>query len=102
MSIHRLRAYANQCIQAACGDKFSEVILGHIAGLRTYDVGNIRKMKKDYDKAISLLTLDKSKQYEDLIGDLTVNNTTNKIIINEIEHLKQEILRLQNSVLVQS
>lgn len=98
MSIHRLRAYANQCIQAACGDKFSEVMLGHIGGLRSYDVGNIRKMKKDYDKAIPELTLDKSRQYEDLKETMTAENKSTKIVMDEIEHLKQEILRLQNSV----
>ena len=98
MSIHRLRAYANQCLTDAVSARFADVIKGHIGGLRTYDVGNIRKMKKDYDKAIPLLTLDKSKQYEDLLESSQAENKTAKIVMSEIENLKQEILRLQNSI----
>ena len=67
MTMHRFRAYANQCITDAVSERFADVIKGHIGGLRTYDVGNIRKMKKDYDKAIPALTLDKTKQFEDLL-----------------------------------
>jgi integrase len=97
MSIHRLRAYANQCITSAVSDRFADVIKGHIGGLRTYDVGNIRKMKKDYDKAIPLLTLDKSKQYEDLKETIQTDEDANKILKDEIDNLKQEIIKLRGN-----
>ncbi|MBC8408256.1 MAG: site-specific integrase [Rhodobacteraceae bacterium] len=98
MSIHRLRAYANQCISSAVSERFADVIKGHIGGLRTYDVGNIRKMKKDYDKAIPELTLDKSRQYEDLKDQVDAGTKTDAVIMREIDHLKQEIERLTSSI----
>jgi len=97
MSMHRLRAHASQCISDAVSDRFADVIKGHIGGLRTYDVGNIRKMKKDYDKAIPALTLDKSQQYEDLKDNLDAKGRTDSVIMREIDHLKEELQRLKNS-----
>lgn len=97
MSLHRLRAYANDCISSAVTERFADVIKGHIAGNRTYDVGNFKKMKKDYSKAVNELTLDKTQQFEELKDSQEVKSGTDSVLIREIEHLKKEMARLQNS-----
>lgn len=97
MNIHRLRAFANQCITSAVDARFADVIKGHIGGLRTYDVGNIHKMKKDYDKAIPELTLDKTRLYEEMKENEGAKGRGEEIIMREIDHLKEEMERLRNS-----
>jgi len=97
MTIHRLRAYANDSITEAVTTVFADVIKGHISGNRSYDAGNLKKMKKDYDKAIDELTIDKSQQFEDLKENNITKNHTDSVLMREIEHLKQEVERLKNS-----
>ena len=97
MSIHRLRAYAKQCIMSATNENFAEVIKGDISGMRTYDIGNIKKMKKDYDKCIKELTLDKTQELEDLKEVQSGRSEQDLIVMREIDNLKMEISRLKDS-----
>ena len=61
MTIHRLRAFAKQQLASAVNDDFAEIILGHVKGNKTYNVGSsdadIKRLRTEYDKAIPLLTL---------------------------------------------
>ena len=61
MTIHRLRAFEKQQLTSAVNDDFAEIILGHVKGNKTYNVGSsdadIKRLRTEYDKAIPLLTL---------------------------------------------
>ena len=61
MTIHRLRAFAKQQLASAVNDDFAEIILGHVKGNKTYNVGSsdadIKRLRTEYDKAIPLLRL---------------------------------------------
>ena len=96
MSMHRLRAYAKQCIRDSVSNTFAEVILGHIEGNKTYDIGNINKMKKDYEKAVPALTLDKTRQFEDLLERQNNNTDENSIILSRMKALENELERLRH------
>ena len=97
MSLHRFRAAANQAITEAVDPRYADVIKGHISGLRTYDAGDLKKMSRDYKKAVPLLTLDKTQQLEELQEKEGNKDATQDIMIREIENLKLEMERIKDS-----